>query len=261
MFCFKRIILVYIVILFLCIFASCDNKIKNSYLGISKVEVTCNLYAEIPHLEIYVFSSVDYDNLTLKKNKLIKEVNGYRSDIKLINKEKEFKGYLYLFYITFEKKEFILQELTFLFDNKEIKCPIGIYQTIFLEPSTIDIDSSINIYMDNSLKALFNIHNKLYSEAYLVEQRIVSIRKKQTLEPFVLDKIMINAGGIKSLDIFSINPKEKYHQVGGIVQTRFKTNLDEHIIYTSYYYNNMYNLNYLSSIGIDISSLEEVKNS
>ena len=70
---------------------------------------------------------------------------------------------------------------------------------------------------------------------------------------------MINARSIKSLDIFSINPKEKYHQVGGIVQTRFKTNLEEHLIYTSYYYNNMPNLNYLSSVGIDVATLEVIK--
>ena len=239
--------------------ASCRKEKDLSYLGISKVEVTCNLYTEVPHVEVYLFSSKGYDNLTLEKSSLIKEVNSYRSDIKLIEKDKKIDGYLHLFHITFEKKEFIIQELTFLYNNKEIICPIGIYQTLLLEPSTIDIDSSINIYKDTDLKALFNIHNKLYSEIYLTEQKVVSIRKKQLVEPFVLDKIMINSTSVKSLDIFSINPKEKYHQVGGIVQTRFKTNLDEHIIYTTYYYNNMFNLNYLSSEGIDVSSLEEVK--
>ena len=115
--------------------------------------------------------------------------------------------------------------------------------------------------MDKDLTGLLNIHNKLYNDIYLVEQKVVTIKKKQTLEPFIVDKIGINTLGIKSIDIFSINPKEKYHQIGGIVQSRFKTNLDEHLIYTTYYYNNMPNLNYLSSEGIDISSLEEIKNS
>ena len=259
MFRLSRIVFCIVYILLLIILVSC-KKDYYSYFGISKVEITSNLYTEVPHLEVYVFTTTDYSNLSLKKNKLITEVSSYRSDIKLIN-EKEIPGYLYLFYITFEKKEFILQNLTFLFNNKEIECSIGMYQTLFLEPSTIEIDSSINIYLDTDLKGLFNVHNKLYSEIYLTEQRIVSVCRKQTLEPFVLDKIMINSNSLKSLDIFSVNPKEKYHQIGGIVQTRFKTNLDEQLIYTSYYYNNMYTLNYLSSVGIDVSVLEEVKNS
>ena len=80
--------------------------------------------------------------------------------------------------------------------------------------------------MDKDLTGLLNIHNKLYNDIFLVEQRVVTINKKQTLEPFVIDKIAVNSLGIKSVNIFSVNPKEKYHQIGGIVQTRFKTNLD-----------------------------------
>lgn len=259
MFRINRIIIVLISIFIIFSLSACNK--QNSFIGISKVEITCNLYTEVPRLEIYVFTTTDYENLILEKTKFIKEVNSYKSDVKLIKENKEIPGYLHLFHITFEKKEFIIQNLTFSSNKKEIVCPIGLFQTLLLEPSTIDIDTSINIYMDKDLTGLLNIHNKLYNDIYLVEQKVVTIKKKQTLEPFILDKIGINTLGIKSIDIFSINPKEKYHQIGGIVQSRFKTNLDEHLIYTTYYYNNMPNLNYLSSEGIDISSLEEIKNS
>lgn len=260
MFCFKRIIAFLAIWLILFTFVSCD-KAEEFFLAISKVELTTNLYYEEPHLELYLFSSNNCSKIKLKEHKLIKEVTGYKNNVKLVDKDKVWDGFLHLFYITFEKEEFILQKLTFICLDQEIEVNIGMYQSLLLEPSTIDIHTSINIYQDQDLIGLLNINNKLDNPIYFLEQRVVTLKKQQLLEPFVIDKFIVHSDKIKSLDIFSINPKEKYHQIGGIVQTRFKTNLDEYIIYTSYYYSNMFNLNYLSSTGIEISSLEVIKNS
>lgn len=260
MFCIRRIItsIVCLLLIFTCF--SC-SKVEDDFLGISKVELTCNLYYEVPRLELYLFSSINYSDIKVKENKLIDEVYSYKRIIKLIENCKEKEGYLHVFHITFEKQEFILQKLLFLIGEKEKEVNIGLYQTLLLEPSTMDIQTSINIYGDNELKGLLTINNKLYNPIYMLEQKKLTINKQQTLKLLDLEKIIVYSDSLKSIDIFSIKPKEKYHQIGGIIQSKFKTNLDEYFIYTSYYYNNMPNLNYLSSVGIDVSSLEVIKNS
>lgn len=261
MFRFKRIIYLIFCLFLVLVLGSCQKPPKEGFLGISKVELTINLYDLVPHLELYLFSSKDYDDIKIKENKLIEEIFNYKSPVKLIKEGKTQDGYLHLFRLTFKPKEFILQNLTFIVENQEVAVKIGMYQTILLEPSTFDIHTSINIYEDQELKGLFNVNNKLYNPIYLLEQSVVSLRKQQLLEPSVVDKMIVYADTIRSFDIFTINPKEKYHQVGGIVQSKFQTNLEEYIVYTTYYYNNMPDLNYLSSVGIDTSMLEVIKNS
>lgn len=261
MFCFKRIISLGCISLLLFTLFSCKKKEDLSFLGVSKVEVTCNLFSEIPHLEIYLFSTTDYTTLKVADSDHIEKVSGYTQDILLWIDNKQLPGYLHLFDVTFKQEEFVLQEITILHKEEEIDVPIGMFQTILLESNTMDISSTIDIYMNDDLTGLISFKNNLYTPIYYLEHKVVTLKKQQTISLLDLDRIVIYNDGIKSFDIFNITLKEKYHQVGGIVQTKFRTNLEEYITYTTFYYSNLPSVKELSTSGIDVDVLTEVPNS
>lgn len=261
MFCIKRIISLGCIGLLLFTLFSCKPKEDFSFLGVSKVEVTCNLFSEIPHLEIYFFSTTDYSTLKVIDNDYIEKVSGYTQDILLFIDNKQVPGYLHLFDVTFKKEEFVLQELTISHKGKEIDVPIGMFQTILLESSTMDVSSTIDIYMNDELTGLISFKNNLYTPIYYLEHKAVTLKKQQIISLLDLDRIVIYNDGIKSFDIFNMSIKEKYHQIGGIVQTKFRTNLEEYIIYTTYYYSTLPSVKELSASGINVDVLTEVPNS
>ncbi len=263
MFCFKRIISLLSISLLFSTLSACKNKKDLSFLGVSKVEVTCNLFSEIPHLEIYLFSTTDYATLKVADSNYIEKVSGYTQDILLCIDNKQLPGYLHLFDITFKKEEFVLQEMTVLNKGVPIDIPIGMFQTIFLESKTMDISSTIDVYMNDDLTGtgLISFKNNLYTPIYYLEHKVVTLKKQQTISLLDLDRIVIYSDGIKNFDIFNITLKEKYHQVGGIVQTKFKTNLEEYVTYTTFYYSNLPSVKELSISGIDVAGLTEVVNS
>lgn len=258
MLCFKRIILIFLISLLLFSCYSC-KKVKNvSFLGVSKVEVTCNLFSEVPHLEVYLFSTTDYSELKMVKKENMTKISSYTKEIFLIINEEQVPGYLHLFDVTFEKKEFVLQNISLLHKNKEIEVPIGMFQSVFLEPNTMDISSSIDIYKQEQLIGMITCQNRLYNPIYYLEHKVVSLRKKQVVSSEFVNRIVIYSDSFQSFKLFEVGIKEKYHQIGGIVQTKFRTNLDEYIIYTSYYYSALPSINELSTVGIDVEGLTEV---
>lgn len=258
MLCFKRIIFLFLINLLLFSFCSC-KKIKNiSFLGVSKVEVTCNLFTEVPHLEIYLFSTADYSELKMVKKGNITKISGYTKEILLLINDQKVPGYLHLFDVTFDNKEFVLQNISVLHKNQEIDVPIGMFQSVFLEPNTMEINSSIDIYTQDKLIGVMTCKNNLYTPIYYLEHKVVSIRKKQVISSNFLDRMVIYSDTFKSFNLFKVNIKEKYHQIGGIVQTKFRTSLDEYIIYTSYYYSALPSIKELSTVGIEVESLTEV---
>lgn len=257
---FKKLRIIVILIALLFFLSSCTTKKEISYLGVSKVEVTCNLFYEVPHLEISIFSTQDYSSLKIANNNYIDKVSGYTQEITLIMDSEQISGYLHLFDITFKKEEFLFQEITLIHKGQELKTSIGMFQTIMLEPSTLDINSSIDIYQGDHLTGLIHFRNDLYKPIYLLNQKVVTLNKRQQFSLLnSTDKVVIYAGGIKNFDLFTIKMKEKYHQVGGIIQTKFRTNLEEYMTYTTYYYSSLPDVKKLITEGINVDILEEIK--
>ncbi len=236
---------------------SCKNK-ELSYLGVSKVEVTCNLANELPRLELYLFSTKDFKKLELVSNPLISSSNGYRLDSKLLCGGNVVDGYIHVFDISFECKEFSLQKLEMKCSDDIYVVQFGLFQTLSLESSTMEISSAVEMYNDTK-KGVISVQNNLYKPIYYLDHKVVSIHQKHVISISDFERHVIHGKMIKSFDIFSFTLKEKYHQVGGIVQTRFKASVDEYIVYSSYYYSSVSSLMELAEEGIDIASLEDIK--
>ena len=205
-----------------------------------------------------MFSTKDFKDLKLVENTLVNSYTNYTVEGKLLNGEKIIEGYVHVFDISFVCLEFVLQELKVCHQENIYKVPIGMYQTLFLEGSTMDISSSIDV--DNHLGKI-NVQNNLYCPIYYLSHEIVSIRKAQEVSKCFVDRTVVYSKNLKHFEIFKIEMRKKYHQVGGIVQTKFKSSMSEYLIYTSYYYSLLPSVTELVEDGVSIESLETIKKS
>lgn len=249
MFC-KKLFLVSILIT-LCLFITSCKKESYSFLGYSKVEITSNLYFEKPRLELFIFSTKDYHSLEIN-NKYIDYLNYQRQDINLLIDNIKVEGYLHYFDISLKKQELVISEISLKHQNKIYEVNIGLYQSIYLEPSNNDILSSCDIYNN---KGKINYQNNLYKPIYLKEIKNISINKNHQVKIMDISKQVIYSHGLKTIEVFSLDIKEKYHQIGGIIKTSVISNFDEYKIYTTYYYSLIPSIDKLQN-GIDINQLE-----
>ena len=62
---YKKFLRIVVLCLLIILLSSC-KKSQESFLGISKVEITTNLFYEKPHLELFIFSTSNYQNLSIE---------------------------------------------------------------------------------------------------------------------------------------------------------------------------------------------------
>ena len=233
----KKFLTVSILIILLINISSCKKQ-EDSFLGLSKVEITTNLFYELPRLELYIFSSKNYHNLSID-NKYIDYVNYQKQDINLVINELQVEGILHYFNITFIKEEFVLTKIKIKNQKDIYDVNIGLYQTILLEPSSLDINTSCSLYNN---KGIINYQNNLYNPIYVKEVNNLTYSKNQSINLLNINQQVIYSKQLKSLDIFTYQIKEKYHQIGGIIKSSFYTNLEEYYTYSTYYFSTINNL-------------------
>ncbi len=244
-----------IFILFLFLLVGCKLKEQPfTYIGVSKMELTRNIQTEKPYFELYLFASSNYHNLKIKKTKDILSVTEHKQTLDLIVSDQKIPGIMYIFKITLLPKDLVYESLTLIYQNKEIEFSIGMFQTLFLESSTTEVSSNIEC---NNGKGRIYIYNHLYNPLYLLEETRISISKKHRLTMTEGEKVAIYNDNLKSRELFSYQLDKEYHQVGGIIQSKFQTNLSEYKIYTTYYINTL-DINQIIKEGIDISSLAKI---
>lgn len=247
---YKKFLKVVVLFLLIISLVSCKNK-QESFLGISKVEITTNLFYEKPHLELFIFSTTDYHNLMIE-NKYFEHVKYQRENISLIKDNLVIDGYLHYFDIYFLNQEFSISKIKLKHQNDLYEVNIGSYQSIYLEPSNIDIKSSCDIYGNIGI---INYQNNIYKPIYIKEIKNLTINKNHSVTINNHFQTVIYSKQLKSLEILSFEINKKYHQIGGIIKTSFYTNLEEYYIYSTYYYSSMPSFNKLKD-GIDINYLE-----
>ena len=233
----KKFLIISILIILLINISSCKKQ-EDSFLGLSKVEITTNLFYELPRLELYIFSSKNYHNLSID-NKYIDYVNYQKQDINLVINELQVEGILHYFNITFIKEEFVLTKIKIKNQKDIYDVNIGLYQTILLEPSSLDINTSCSLYNN---KGIINYQNNLYNPIYFKEVNNLTYSKNQSINLLNINQQVIYSKQLKSLDIFTYQIKEKYHQIGGIIKSSFYTNLEEYYTYSTYYFSTINNL-------------------
>ena len=246
----KKFLKTLILIILLISVSSC-RKQEDSYLGISKVEITTNLFYELPRLELYIFSTNNYHNLSIE-NKYIEYVNYQKQKVNLLIDEKEVEGILHYFDIRFSKEEFIITKIKVRHKNNIYDANIGLFQSILLEPSTLDIKTTCSIFNN---KAAINYQNNLYKPIYINEIDNLTYCKNHFIEITNNNKQVVYSKQLKTLDVFTFDRKEKYHQIGGIIKSSFYTNLEEYYVYTTYYYST---INTLLDKKVDVFYLDSI---
>ena len=247
---YKKFLRIVVLCLLIILLASCKNK-QESFLGISKVEITTNLFYEKPHLELFIFSTTNYHNLSVE-NKYFDYVRYQKENIKLKKDKKVIDGYLHYFDIYFLKQEFLITEINLYHKNNLYDVNIGSYQSIYLEPSNIDIKSSC-FFQDKT--GIINYQNNIYKPIYIKEIKNLTSNKKHLVTINNYFQTIIYSKQLKSIELLNLEINKKYHQIGGIIKTSFYTNLEEYYIYSTYYYSTMPSFNEMKN-GIDITSLE-----
>ncbi len=253
MFCVRKIIAFCLILLSISL-CSC-HKISSSYLGISKVEITANICYELPYLELYVFSTKDYSSLKIKPNKYIQSISSHTREVMLKMNNQEVDGLIHIFNVSFTLEDFVLQNLTFINQTEEFLVDIGMYQSLSLESSTESVNVTIDV-LDG--KGKINIYNNLYQPLYLKEEKAVTIRKHHQLT-FAnhTNRFVVYSNNLNSYDAFDLVLNKDYHQIGGLLQLKFQTNLEDYTIYTPYYYSNLDLVKILKE-GIDITILSKI---
>lgn len=247
---YKKFLKIVVLSLLMIALVSC-KKCQESFLGISKVEITTNLFYEKPHLELFIFSTKNYHNLSIE-NKYFENIKYQKEKVNLIKDGKVIDGYLHYFDIYFLKQEFLITKINLRHQKDIYEVNIGSYQSIYLEPSNIDIKSSCFI---QDTTGIINYQNNIYKPIYIKEVKNLTSNKNHFVTIKDYPQIVIYSKQLKSLELLSFEIKKKYHQIGGIIKTSFYTNLDEYYIYSTYYYSTMPSFNEMKN-GIDITSLE-----
>lgn len=247
---YKKFLRIVVLCLLIIILSSC-KKSEESFLGISKVEITTNLFYEKPHLELFIFSTSNYHNLSIE-NKYFDYVKYQKENINLIINNQKVEGYLHYFDIYFLKQEFLITKIKLINQKDLYEVNIGSYQSIYLEPSDIDIKSSCDM---NDKIGIINYQNNIHKSIYIKEVKNLTSNKNYLLTINNYLQTVIYSKQLKRIELLNLEINKKYHQIGGIIKTSFYTNLEEYYIYSTYYYSDIPPFNKLKE-GIDITYLE-----
>lgn len=210
--------------------------------------------------KIYVISTTDIDNIKLQLPRKVLHQSVVKDEIKLISTGEKYNGYIYTVLVTFPLEELIVTKAQLVTSKETYEVNIGRYETISLKNNSAEITSCANFKSTNDDSINLHIYN--YSYLPLIVVSMTGIKNGQneiTIKEIPNHAKIIYQDQVKLYANINVVKDSTYYQIGGIIKTSARTNLEEKHIYTQYYADLTPSINYMQEVGFTVDDIYNLR--